>query len=170
MITVTTEATTEPITVTQAKEWLGIDTDVTTHDTELTACIAGARKKVEQLSGRSLVARTLKLTLDDYINPYLDLPYPSITSIVSVKTYDTEGTATTYVDGTDYHLVSDRLYFQGNGYPLEVVYVTAANNEEFYKLAIKKQLAYDYKNSDKDNGFDADVKQMISTVTLNLGY
>ena len=167
MITVTTEATTEPITVTEAKDWLGILT--TAHDTKLTASIAAARKKVEQLSGRSMVARTLKLILDEYSETYLDLPYPPINAIVSVKSKATDGTETTY-SAADYALVYNRLHFSGNGNAVEIAYTTLANAEEFYKLAIKKQLAYDYRNEYNENGFDKEVIKMISTVTLNVGY
>ena len=167
MITVITEATVEPITVTEAKDWLGIQT--TTHDTKLTAAIPAARKKVEQLSGRSLVARTLKLTLLDYSDSIIELPYPAINAIVSVKSKAADGTETTY-SATDYALVYNRLHFTGLGDDIEIVFSTLANTEEFYKLAIKKQLAYDYRNEYTENGFDQEVIKMISSVTLNLGY
>jgi hypothetical protein len=167
MITVITEATVEPITVTEAKDWLGIQT--TTHDAKLTAAIPAARKKVEQLSGRSLVARTLKLTLWDYSDSAIELPYPAINAVVSVKSKAADGTETTY-SATDYALVYNRLHFNGFGGDIEIVYSTLANTEEFYKLAIKKQLAYDYRNEYTENGFDQEVIKMISSATLNLGY
>jgi len=170
MIIVITDSTTEPVTLNEAKTWLGIDLDVTTHDADITACIAAARKKVEQLSGLSLSAKTLKLIINDYNDTYIDMPYPPTVSITSVKTYDSEGTATTYVDGSDYHLIANRLMFSGNGDITEIIYTTGSNAEEFFKLAIKKQLAFDYKNESKDNGFDEEVSRMISSVTLNLGY
>jgi len=167
MITVTTEATVEPITLAEAKAWLGVDT--TAHDTKLTAAIPAARKKVEQLSGRSLVARTLKLVLQEYSDYHIDLPYPNINAIVSVKSKDSEGNETTHA-ATDYKLVYNRLNFIGSGNAVEITYSTLANTEEFYKLAVKKQLAYDYRNEFTDNGFDQEVIKMISTVTLNVGY
>lgn len=167
MITVQTEATSEPITVTEAKDWLGITG--TTHDTKLTAAIIAARKKVEQLSGRSLVARTLKLIVYDYSDTVIELPYPAINAIVSVKSKAADRTETTYT-ATDYALVYNRLNFTGNGNDIEIVYSTLANTEEFYKLAVKKQLAYDYRNEYNENGFDQEVIKMISSVTLNLGY
>jgi len=167
MITVTTEATVEPITVTEAKDWLNITG--TAHDTKLTAAIPAARKKVEQLSGRSLVARTLKLIIFDYSDNVIELPYPAINAIVSVKSKATDGTETTHA-ATEYALVYNRLHFSGYGNDVEVVYSTLANTEEFYKLAVKKQLAYDYRNEYNENGFDQEVIKMISTVTLNLGY
>jgi len=169
MITVTTEATVEPITVTEAKSWLGIDTSVTTHDTKITAAIPAARKKVEQLSGRSLVARTLKLVLQSYSDKFIDLPYPNINAIVSVKSKSESGTETVYTTD-DYGLTYNRLWFIGNGDAVEIAYTTLANTEEFYKLAIKKQLAYDYRNEYNDNGFDQEVIKMISTTTLNTGW
>jgi len=167
MITVITEATVEPITVTEAKDWLGIQT--TTHDTKLTAAIKAARKKVEQLSGRSMVVRTIKLTVQEWDGTILELPYPVVSSIVSLKSMDTAGVETTH-NVSDYALVYNRLHFSGFGNSIEVTYTTAANAEEFYKLAIKKQLAYDYRNEYTENGFDQEVIKMISSVTLNLGY
>ena len=167
MITVQTEATAEPITVTEAKDWLGVQT--TAHDAKITAAIPAARKKVEQLSGRSMVARTLKLILYDYSDTTIDLPYPAINAIVSVKSKATDGTETTHA-AADYALVYNRLHFAGFNQDIEVIYTTLANVEEFYKLAIKKQLAYDYRNEYAENGFDVEVIKMISTVTLNVGY
>ena len=60
--------------------------------------------------------------------------------------------------------------FHGYGYATEVIYSVAANSEEFFKLAIKKQMVFDFRNEYTDNGFDEEVKRMISTVTLNVGY
>jgi len=167
MITVQTEATTEPLTVTEAKDWLGITG--TTQDAKILAAIPAARKKVEQLSGRSLVERTLKLILTDYSDTVIELPYPPINAVDSVKSKATDGTETTYT-ATDYALVYNRLHFTGFDQDIEIVYSTLANTEEFYKLAVKKQLAYDYRNQYSDNGFDQEVIKMISSVTLNLGY
>lgn len=170
MIIVHTEATVEPVTLSEAKAFMGLDDAVTVHDTKLTAGIVAARKKVEQLCGRSLVARTFKLTLDEYTGTYIDLPFPPITSITSVKTYDSVGTATTLTSGTDYNLVLNRLMLNGTGYPVEIIYTTTASSDEYFKLAIKKQMVYDYRNQFDENGFDQEVLNMMSTVTLNLGY
>jgi hypothetical protein len=167
MITVITEATVEPITVTEAKEWLGIQT--TTHDAKLTAAIPAARKKVEQLSGRSMVVRTVKYTVQEWSGAVIELPYPVVSTIVSVKSMDSSGVETTHT-AANYSLVYNRLHFVGNGNSVEITYTTAANAEQFYKLAIKKQLAYDYRNEYTENGFDQEVIKMISSVTLNLGY
>ena len=166
MITVQTEATVEPITLEEAKAWLNIVS--TTHDTELTAAIKAARKKVEQLSGRSMVARTLKLNLTEYTDSKIELPFPPINAITSVKS-KSGGTETTYA-ATDYSLDYNTLNLLGDGSNFEIVYTTLANTEEFYKLAIKKQLAYDFRNEYTDNGFDKEVIKMISTTTLNVGY
>lgn len=167
MITTVTEATQEPLSLTEAKEWLGVAT--TTHDTDIQASIKAARKKVEQLSGRSMVARTLKLVLQDYTGTFIELPYPNINAIVSVKSTGTDGIITTYA-ATDYALVYNRLHFSGVGEALEIVYSTLAATDEFYKLAIKKQLAYDYRNEFNENGFDQEVIKMLSTDTMNVGY
>lgn len=170
MITAQTEAAVEPITLAEAKAFLGIDTAVTTHDTKLIAGIIAARKKIELLSGRSMVSRTLKLTLDEYTGKFIDLPYPPITSISSIKTYDSVGTATTLTSGTDYNLIMNRLMITGTGSPVEIVYTTTANAEEYFKLAIKKQMVYDYRNQYEENKFDEEVTKMMASITLNLGY
>lgn len=167
MLRITTEPTVEPITLTEAKDWLGIQG--TAHDTKLTAAIKAARKKVEQLAGKSIAAKSYTLELDEYSQEYLDLPYPQVNQITTVKTKDSEGTETT-IAATEYKLAYNRLYYQGSGYGLQVVYTTLANTEEFYKLAVKKQLAYDYRNSFTENGFDQEVINMIRTDTVNLGF
>jgi len=167
MITVATEATSEPVTLTEAKAWLGISG--TTHDTTLTASITAARKKVESLSGRSLVARTLELTVHEYSEASIDLPFPEISAITSVKETDSAGVETTIL-AANYQLIYGRLYYYGTGNSVKITYTTKANTEEFYKLAIKKQLAYDFRNEFTENGFDKEVIQMLSTETQNLGY
>ncbi len=161
----TTEATTEPVTLAEVKDWLNIAT--TAKDSILTASIVASRKKVEQLTGRSLVARTLKLTINDYSETSIELPYPEINAITSVKSTDSEGTETTE---TDYTLVNNVLNFVGSGQSLAVTYTTKASTDEFYKLAIKKQIAYDYRNEFNENGFDREVIGMLQGVTLNTGF
>lgn len=167
MLRITTEPTSEPITLTEAKDWLGIQG--TAHDTKLTAAIKAARKKVEQLSGKSIAAKSYTLELDEYSQEYLDLSYPQVNAITTVKTKDSEGTETT-IAATEYKLVYNRLYYQGSGYGLQVVYTTLANTEEFYKLKVKQQLAYDFRNEYQDKGFSQEVVDSLRTDTLNLGF
>jgi len=92
--------TVEPITLTALKEQLGI-TD-TKRDTVLTRRITEARKWAEGHTKRSIMPQTHEYRDDDF-DCEINLQFPPVVAILSVKYIATDGTLTT-VDSADYTL------------------------------------------------------------------
>lgn len=103
-IRVVTAPTVEPVTLAEARLWCRIDDGDTSQDAMLTLLIQAMREYAENRTGRAFVQRTLELTLpcfpDDGI---IELPYPPLVSVASVKYYAYDGTLTT-VDPSDYEV------------------------------------------------------------------
>jgi uncharacterized phiE125 gp8 family phage protein len=97
---VTTAPLSEPITLAVAKAHLRVDFD--DDDTLIGALITAAREYCEDVLGRALMTRTLEGALDDEPEgDTITLPRPPLSSVRSVKFYDTDDVATT-VDPADY--------------------------------------------------------------------
>ena len=115
-VTVVTAESADLISVTDIKRQLRINTSDSTHDTILAVMRDAAIETAKQYLNRSLVNRTLKLSLDTVpyqedvlpnregitTGPYLtnrkrevSLPFSPLVSVSSVKTYDDDDTATT---------------------------------------------------------------------------
>jgi len=66
-------------------------------DTEITAYISAATDYVEAATGRQLVNGTYTLKLDTFpAEDYIELPRPPLSSVTSVKYYDTAGVQQTF--------------------------------------------------------------------------
>ena len=119
-LVVHTAPATEPLTLSETKSYLRVDTSG--DDTLITSLIVTARRLAEEHMQRAIITQTLQLfidTLEDYedplwegmrTGPYLnyyknniDLPMPTVTSISHIKTYDDSDNATTFAN-TKYFL------------------------------------------------------------------
>lgn len=102
----------EPCTRAQAKNWLKIDDDITVDDTEVDRLIKAVRELAENLTFRTFVPRTFKLTLPDW--PYdsdygwkINLPMPPLITVDSIVYVDLNGAQQT---------LSTALYAVHSGY------------------------------------------------------
>ena len=95
-----THPTAEPITLSELKAQLGIND--TNSDTVLTRRITEARKWAEGYTKRSIMPQTHELRLDAFAD-VIELPFPPVVVISSVKYIASDGTLTT-VDAADYTL------------------------------------------------------------------
>lgn len=94
-IMVTVDSATEPISLLEAKEHLNVTSD--SDDTYILSLISVARRSVEVMTQRSLVTKTLKLSLDSFGDSReLQLPMSNIQTVTSVKYYDEAGTLQTF--------------------------------------------------------------------------
>lgn len=84
----TTEPASSPVTLAEAKDYLRISG--TADDTGVQAMIDAATSFVEDYIGRSLIAQAWRITLDDFADAVV-LPRGPVTSITSLKYYDTAG-------------------------------------------------------------------------------
>jgi len=92
-LSLTTPPATEPISLSDAKAHLKIDT--TDDDTLITAMIAAARARAEWHTGRALISQGWTLHLDGWpANRIVEIPLPPLQSVTSVTLYARDDSAT----------------------------------------------------------------------------
>jgi len=89
-----TAPTAEPVTLAEIKTHLRISDDV--HNTELWNLIIEGRKYIEMHTGRSLMPQTWDYYMDSFSSDIIEIPYPPLVSITSVKYQDTNDTEQTF--------------------------------------------------------------------------
>lgn len=103
--TLITAASTEPVTLAEAK--LHVKEDGSENDARLTAFITAARRLAEHKTGRGFAPQTWELVLDAFPDAFALFPAP-VTAITSVKYIDTAGVEQT-LDPSGYQLDKDSL-------------------------------------------------------------
>ena len=98
-IQVTTAPVLEPLTATEAREFLRVDG--TDENTAIETYIAAARAEAEHDLQRSLLTQTITMTLSSFPSE-IRLPRPPIQSVSSVKYYDDDNVQKTLTVTTDY--------------------------------------------------------------------
>lgn len=110
---VITQATSEPITRVQAKNYLRVD--FTTDDSLIDDCITRARKMCEQTTGLALAPQTLLSIVETDSNirgafsgartsvPFLYLPYSPVSSVTAIS-YETDRNIYTDTDVTNFSI------------------------------------------------------------------
>lgn len=93
----------EPVSLTDAKEHLRIDTDFTAQNDYVENLIVAARQYCEQLQHRRYITREITVVFDSFCES-LKLPLVPIGEIVSVKYYDQNNQQQT-LDSGEYELV-----------------------------------------------------------------
>ncbi len=165
-----TDVATEPVLAVDLRAWLAIDS--TSQDTMLTGIAKAARGKVERLTGKAIAARTYTYTIEMPLFGVLELPYPPIVSITSVKYISSDATTATAA-ATDYSLVNNLLNYSGGiGYVVEVEYIAGVTATETEKQLILKQAAWDYMHrGDSESGIYApDVLTEVQTYSIQTGW
>lgn len=104
-ISVTVAPASEPVTLTEAKLHLRVETSVTTEDNWITASIQAAREVVETVTNRALISQTVVLKLQRFPSGIpIWLPRPPLISISSVAYIDANGTSQPWAATTGYDL------------------------------------------------------------------
>lgn len=121
------EDETEPVTLTEAKDWCAVDG--TDRDAKMNMLIEAARRKVERVRQISLINRTVTAK----VKPGTNLPYGPVKEIVSV----TDDNENTY---EDYNTVTNDV---------TVVYSAGFGDDlpEDYKVMILQQIAFMLENA-----------------------
>ena len=92
----TTAAVSEPVSLGRVKRSLGLD-NVIDYDTTLQELIASASQAVSNDLGRALTTTTYTLYLQRWPGRIIQLPYPPLIAVDSIKYYaDSDSTLTTY--------------------------------------------------------------------------
>ena len=107
----------EPITIEECRAHLRLDAEGSPpehpDDALVLAMLSAAREYAEVVTGRSLVARTVELALDEFPLCGIELPHYPVVSVDSVKYIDT--------DGVEQTLAEDGYTFDDYGYQQRVV-------------------------------------------------
>jgi uncharacterized phiE125 gp8 family phage protein len=102
MYKVTTQPTFEPITLTEAKDWLKVHPDVVDDDNLIRALIASARSWAEKGTGQALITQTIEQVWDWMPEALtFDLTISPLLAVTSVKYLDANGTYQTW-DAANY--------------------------------------------------------------------
>lgn len=91
---VTTAATTEPLSLAEAREHLRVD-----HfddDGVISGCILAARQHIENVCGLALATSSWTMTLDEFPVDLIALPREPVQSVTAVRYVNTSGTLTTW--------------------------------------------------------------------------
>ena len=92
----TTAAVSEPVSLGRVKRSLGLD-NVIDYDTTLQELIASASQAVSNDLGRALTTTTYTLYLQRWPGRIIELPYPPLIAVDSIKYYaDSDSTLTTF--------------------------------------------------------------------------
>jgi uncharacterized phiE125 gp8 family phage protein len=103
---VTTAPTSYPVTVDDVKDFARIDGN--DEDSIIESFIAAVTENVELYLRRSLITRTIKLTMDQWDKSEIELPLPPLLSVLSVKTIDEDNIETVY-DSSNYYCVTESI-------------------------------------------------------------
>ena len=89
------------VTLSEAQSHLRVDGS--DEDALISALIATAQQEIENETGRKLLTQTLELWLDDWpAGDAIELPYPPLASVTSVKYYDTANVEATLANSAYY--------------------------------------------------------------------
>lgn len=151
-ITVTSQPATEPLSLSEVKSFLKIDT--TDEDSYLTGLIVAVRQVVENYLHRALITQTLRLNFDYFEERKIELWRAPIQSITSVKTTDPDNAQTT-IDSSNYYLLNDYLTFNDNyvfsgslrsNQAIEIVYIAGYGAASDVPQAIKSAMLEQIQN------------------------
>lgn len=101
-----TDASTEPLTLAQARRHLRIDDDYTAEDADISDMIVAARRQAEHETGRTLTAQTWERVLDAFPAAEIELGMPSVIAITHIKYVDPASVEQT-LDSAQYVLDRD---------------------------------------------------------------
>lgn len=104
-VNVVTAPTEEPVTATEAKQYLAVDHSA--DDALIASLIAAARQEAERVAARSFVTQTVDLLLSGWpCDGRILLEYPPVQSVTSITYYDEDNVAHT-MPAADYITVID---------------------------------------------------------------
>jgi uncharacterized phiE125 gp8 family phage protein len=161
----TSDAATEPITLTELKAHLRVDH--TDEDTLITSLITAARNIAEDYCERSFITQTWKLYMNDWPTEGIRLPRGKVISVTTVK-YSATTALDTTVSSSDYHtsLETDEAEIRSiDGWDatetdipnsIEITYVAGYGAASTVPQAIKSAVLmiasdlYEYRKSNSD--------------------
>lgn len=144
----------EPVTLSDVKSWLKVD--FTADDALITELISSARQFVEDFTGRSIVASTVIVEVEEDLR----LPLPIHGEVTNVTLNGTD-TTSYYISGSGVK----RVIFTTSG-SFRVTYLTLANTDNAIKTIIKKVVAHHYENRNLEMALPNDVYNHLMQLTV----
>lgn len=99
-VKITTQPAAEPVSLSEAKLQAHIDQSV--EDALVAYWITAARQQCEDIARRAFVTRTYTAYLDRWPGGTIELPYPPLATVTSIKYYDDAGGAAVTLDASNY--------------------------------------------------------------------
>lgn len=116
-VNIITDATVEPITLAEAKEWMRISYD--TDDVIIAELIIGARKHLELLCGVSFVTKVIKSNIEltgSVPNVWMvDVPYSPLIAVNELKWKTGFNMYETLVANDDYEIIGGKIWLYSYG-------------------------------------------------------
>lgn len=150
-VTVTSDMVSEPVSLTEAKNWLRIK-EFTDDDTLLTELIKSTRKHLEKFTGLSFGTKTVRATLT--LDGWTELPYGPVISITTVQRWE-EGTGA-FEAYTDYQSYESKIKPALEGIYKVTYQAGFSTLPEDLKTDIKVLVAWQYKNRGINFGTEAE--------------
>jgi uncharacterized phiE125 gp8 family phage protein len=161
-IKITTAPANEPVSLAEAKEHCRIDHD--TEDAMIDGFIVAARTYCEGIAARSFVTKTYTAYLDCWPGWCIELPFPPLLTVTSIKYYDNADSAAVTFSASNYqvdaHSEPGRIALKSSAsWPsvtlrdlngVEIIYTAGYGDAEdvpdTYKAAIKLYVGDLYEN------------------------
>lgn len=104
---ISTEATTEPITLDEMRAYVGYTGNEANVDQMLVNLAKAARLRLEQFCGRNFAEKTMTMNVDTMRTRFY-LPFPPVNSVTSIKVYDEDGDLdATWTEDDEYFVLGD---------------------------------------------------------------
>lgn len=175
MLKIVTGATSEPLSLEEAKLFLRVDTDA--DDTLIAALISAAREFAEHYTQATFASVTYELALDAFPPDAINLPLASSPSIGSVKYRDAAGAEQTLDPAayvlSDYGMTPFIYPLQAwpatGAYPnaVKIRYTTSAVSAAA-RAAMLEMVAHLYENREDAAGVPAGVLRLLDVVKVYL--
>lgn len=94
-LTITAPPTTEPVTLTESKQWARVD--ITDDDPLISSLIQSARIEAEEFTNRAFIDQTWELKLDCF-PAAIDLPKAPLSNVESINYVDSDGVTQAFTD------------------------------------------------------------------------
>lgn len=124
LLTLQTAPASEPVTLSEAKSYLRLDSSA--EDSLVNLLITAARKSAEEYLRRSLITQSWKLAYDDFIAGDIALPRAPVQSITSVALVDINGGSTAVSPATySLNAAKTQMVLDGilSAHRIDIVYV-----------------------------------------------
>lgn len=108
-----TAPTVEPVSTADVKEWMRIESGVTTDDNLIAALIKAIRRQIERETRRGLMTQTWDIFFDDPIGEEVILPFPPLQSVTGIYFTDTDDVEGSAVDSSLYIVDANDPFREG---------------------------------------------------------